>query len=121
LTLSVKAIYAFLAMPRKFAAAIKSLRESLGMTQLELAIKLDIGGHAVPHFECSRMPNVVTTARLCRLAHEAGLDDPAEIFVAALPGVEEGLLIPVWRLAREQQPEAIQLSRKSPRKENEAY
>jgi transcriptional regulator with XRE-family HTH domain len=90
-------------MPGKFAAAIKDLRESLGMTQLELAVKLDIGGHAVPHFEWGRMPNAVTTARLCRIAHEAGRDDLADIFAARLPGVNEGVVVPVWRLPNEQQ------------------
>jgi hypothetical protein len=75
------------------------------MTQLELAIKLDIGGHAVAHYECGRKPDAVTTARLCRVAHEAARDDLADLFASALPGVEEGLLIPVWRLPDKQQPE----------------
>jgi hypothetical protein len=51
------------------------------------------------------MPDIVTTARLCRIAHEAGRDDLAEIFAARLPGVEEGLLVPVWRLPKERQPD----------------
>jgi len=107
-------------MTGKVSEAIRSLRESLGMTQLELAVKLDIGGHAVPHYECGRPPNVVTMARLCRFAHEAGRDDLAEIFVAGLPGVEEGLLIPVWRLPREQQPEETHFRGSPPQIEDTA-
>jgi transcriptional regulator with XRE-family HTH domain len=75
----------------RISEAIRALRESLGMTQLELAVKLDIGGHCVPHYESGRMPDAVITARLCRAAHEAGRDDLADIFTARLPGVEEGL------------------------------
>jgi transcriptional regulator with XRE-family HTH domain len=85
--------------------AVKTLRESLGVTQLQLAVKLDIGGHAVAHYESGRTPNVVTTARLCRVAYEAGRDDLAEIFAACLPGVAEGLLVPVWRIPKELQPD----------------
>jgi transcriptional regulator with XRE-family HTH domain len=94
-------------MPGKFATAIKNLRESLGVTQLELAVKLDIGGHAVSHFEYGRKPDSLTTARLCRIAHEAGRDDLADIFVAALPGVKEGVVVPVWRLPNERQADKL--------------
>jgi transcriptional regulator with XRE-family HTH domain len=88
-------------MTFRASEAIKDLRTALGMTQLELAIKLDVGVHSVAHYESGRMPNVVTTARLCRVAHEAGRNDLADVFAAALPGVEEGVLIPVWRLPKE--------------------
>jgi transcriptional regulator with XRE-family HTH domain len=83
-------------MRGKVTEAIKTLRSALGMTQLELAVKLDIAGHSVAYFEGGHMPNAVTTARLCHVAHEAGRDDLAEIFAAVLPGVAEGLLVPVW-------------------------
>jgi transcriptional regulator with XRE-family HTH domain len=92
-------------MNGKLSDAIRALRESLGATQLELAVKLDIGGHSVPHYETGRMPDAVITARLCRAAHEARRDDLADIFASRLPGVEEGLLVPVWRLPKELQPE----------------
>jgi hypothetical protein len=74
------------------------------MTQL--AIKLDIAGHSVAHYECGRAPDAVTTVRLCRAAHEAGRDDLADVFAEGLPGVREGVLIAVWRLPKEQQPES---------------
>jgi hypothetical protein len=48
------------------------------------------------------MPDAVTRARLCRAAHEAGRDDLADIFAAALPGVAEGLLVPAWWVPKEQ-------------------
>jgi len=91
-------------MKRELSETIKTLRSVLGMTQLGLATKLDIGGHSVAHYEGGRTPDAVTTSRLCRLAHEAGRDDLAEKFAARLPGVDEGLLVPVWRLPKEQQP-----------------
>jgi hypothetical protein len=53
-----------------------------------------------------RTPDSVATARLCRVAHEAGRDDLADVFAAALPGVGEGVLIPVWRLPNAYQVEA---------------
>jgi transcriptional regulator with XRE-family HTH domain len=90
-------------MKGELSEAVKTLRSALGATQLELAVKLDIGGHSVAHYECGRRPDAVTTARLCGVAHEAGRDDLADVFAAALPGVEEGLLIPVWRLEKDQQ------------------
>jgi transcriptional regulator with XRE-family HTH domain len=93
-------------MKGKLSEAVKTLRSALGVTQLELAVKLDIGGHSIAHFESGRKPDAVITARLCGVAHEAGLDDLADVFAVALPGVEEGLLIPVWRLPKEQQPES---------------
>jgi len=92
-----------LATRGKVSEAIKTLRSALGVTQLELAIKLDIGGHSVAHYECGRTPDAVTTARLCRVAHEAGRDDLADIFAVALPGVAEGLLVPVWWVPKEHQ------------------
>jgi transcriptional regulator with XRE-family HTH domain len=88
----------------KLSEAIKTLRESLGVTQLEIAVKLDVGGHAVAHYESGRKPDAVVAARLCGVAHQAGRDDLADVFAAALPGVAEGLLIPVWRLPEGQQP-----------------
>jgi transcriptional regulator with XRE-family HTH domain len=89
-------------MTGEVSEAIKSLRSTLGITQLELAIKLDIGGHSVAHYEGGRKPDTITIVRLCRVAHEAGRDDLADVFAAALPGVREGVLIPVWRLPKEQ-------------------
>jgi transcriptional regulator with XRE-family HTH domain len=90
-----------LAMKGKVAEAIKTLRSALGVTQLDLAIKLDVGGHSIAHYEGGRTPDAVTTVRLCRVAHEVGRDDLADIFAAALPGVAEGLLVPAWRVPKE--------------------
>ena len=90
-----------LLMRGKVSEAIKTLRSALGVTQLELAMKLDIAGHSVGHFEGGRMPDAVTIARLCRAAHEAGRDDLADIFAVAMPGVAEGLLVPVWWVPKE--------------------
>jgi transcriptional regulator with XRE-family HTH domain len=86
----------------KVSEAIKTLRSALGVTQLELAVKLDIGGHSIAHFESGRLPDAVTTARLCRAAHEAGRDDLADIFAVAMPGVAEGLVVPVWWVRKQQ-------------------
>jgi hypothetical protein len=36
--------------------------------------------------------------RFCRAAFEAGHTDLAEVFAERLPGVREGLLMPVWKL-----------------------
>ncbi|HKD09879.1 MAG TPA: helix-turn-helix transcriptional regulator [Bryobacteraceae bacterium] len=90
-----------LVMRGKVTEAIKTLRSALGVTQLELSIKLGIEGHSVAHFEGGRMPDAVTTARLCRAAHDAGRDDLADIFAATLPGVVEGLLVPIWWVPKE--------------------
>jgi hypothetical protein len=91
-----------LAMRGKVTEAIKTLRLALGATQLELATMLDIAGHSVAYFEGGHMPDAVTTARLCQAAHEAGRDDLADKFAAALPGVAEGLLMPFWWVPKEQ-------------------
>jgi hypothetical protein len=91
-----------LLMRGKVSEAVKTLRSALCVTQLELAIKLDIGGHSVAHFEGGRLPDAVTTARLCRAAHEAGRDDLADIFAVAMPGVAEGLVVPVWWVRKAQ-------------------
>jgi transcriptional regulator with XRE-family HTH domain len=83
-----------------FSSAIKALRTALGTTQIEFAIKLGIGGSSVAHYETGhRRPDGTATARLCRLAHQVGRTDLAEIFVATLPGVQEAVLVPIWRLA----------------------
>jgi transcriptional regulator with XRE-family HTH domain len=87
-----------------FSSAIKALRTTLGTTRLEFAAKLGIGGSSVAHYETGhRRPDATATARLCRVAHEAGRTDLAEIFVVALPGVQEAVLVPVWRLSKEPQ------------------
>jgi transcriptional regulator with XRE-family HTH domain len=99
-----------LVMRGKVSESIKTLRSALGITQLELAMKLDIAGHSVAHFEGGRMPDALTIARLCHTAREAGRDDLADIFATALPGVAEGLLVPIWWLPKDQHcdPEADQ-------------
>ena len=91
-----------LAMRGKVTEAIKTLRLALGATQLELATMLDIAGHSVAYFEGGHMPDAVTTARLCQAAHEAGRDDLADIFAVAMPGVAEGLVVPVWWVRKAQ-------------------
>jgi transcriptional regulator with XRE-family HTH domain len=101
-------------MADKFSSTVKALRKALGMTQVEFAQKLGVGVPSVTHYEtASRRPDPATTARLARAAHEAGRDDLAEVFAEVLPGVRAGLLVPVWRLPKEQQPALLPSSRKS--------
>jgi transcriptional regulator with XRE-family HTH domain len=89
----------------KFSSAIQSLRKSLVLTQVQFAKKLGIGLGSLTHYETgARRPDVATIARLARAAHDASRVDLAEIFVVAIPGVRDGLLVPTWRLPREQQP-----------------
>jgi hypothetical protein len=86
-------------MADKFTRAIKDLRRTLDATQIDLAEWLSLGVPSIAHYEIAhRRPEAATTAVLCRAAHNAECDDLAEIFAAAIPGVEEGLLAPVWRL-----------------------
>jgi DNA-binding transcriptional regulator YiaG len=73
----------------KFAGAIKELRSTVGATQVEFAKKLGVGVPSLAHYEITgRRPEAATTALLCRAAHNAGRIDLAEVFAAALPGVE---------------------------------
>jgi transcriptional regulator with XRE-family HTH domain len=89
----------------KFARAIKDLRRTLDVTQIDLAERLGLGVPSIAHYEIAhRRPEAATTAVLCRAAHNAGRDDLAEIFAAAIPGVEDGLLVPCWRLPQELRP-----------------
>ena len=83
----------------KFAGAIKDLRAMVGESQVEFAKKLGVGVPSLAHYETAgRRPEAVTTALLCRTAHDAGRIDLGEVFAAALPGVGDGLLVPCWRL-----------------------
>jgi hypothetical protein len=41
-------------------------------------------------------------SNLSEVTHEAARDNLADLFASALPGVEERLLIPIWRLRGEQ-------------------
>jgi transcriptional regulator with XRE-family HTH domain len=103
----------FVVMADKFPGALKSLREALGVTQIVFAKKLGIGAPSVAHYETgSRRPGAATSVRFARTAHEAGRIDLAEIFAAALPGVQEGLLVPVWRLPKVEEPAPPQLVEK---------
>jgi hypothetical protein len=54
---------------------------------------------SVAHFETgARTPDTATVVRYCRAAHAAGRLDLAEVFASAVPGIAEGLFIPIWRL-----------------------
>jgi transcriptional regulator with XRE-family HTH domain len=95
---------------------VRRLRSTLGLSQTSFAKKLGISAASVAHFENgSRRPDSATAAILCRAAHEAGRDDLADVFAVKVPGVAEGLFVPVWRLPKEQQPEAATFEEGPPR------
>lgn len=53
--------------PKPLAATLKTFRESLDMTQLELATKAGMRSAAISHFETGlRTPSVPNIIRLCR-------------------------------------------------------
>lgn len=100
-------IIVFLVMTDKISDAIKALRKTTGLKQIEFAKRLGIGVPSLTHYETAgRGPDAATTARFARMAYEAGRVDLAEVLAAALPGVEDGLLVPVWRLSQELRPPA---------------
>jgi transcriptional regulator with XRE-family HTH domain len=97
------------------ASEVRRLRATLGLSQKAFAKKLGISAASVAHFENrSRRPDAATAAILCRAAHEAGRDDLADVFAVKVPGVAEGLFVPVWRLPKEQQPEAATIFEEGP-------
>lgn len=53
--------------PEPLAATLKTLRESFGLTQLELATKAGMRSAAISHFETGlRTPSIPNIIRLCR-------------------------------------------------------
>jgi hypothetical protein len=72
----------------------------MNVTQPGLAKKLGtLSATSIAHYEGGkRRPDSAAAIILCRAAEAAGRNDLADIFAAIVPGVEEGLLIPRWRL-----------------------
>jgi hypothetical protein len=94
----------------KLSLAAVELRRHLGLTQPRFATLLLVSTTSVAHLEIgSRKPDATTVVRCCRAAHAAGRIDLAEIFAAAIPGVAEGLVVPVWVLAQSEPKQADQL------------
>ena len=88
----------------------------LGLTQPELAKTLVVGASSIAHFENgSRRPDATTISRYCRAAYKAGRIDLAGIFSVALPGVLDGLLIPIWKLPQSE-PEQTAVDERTPPK-----
>ncbi len=77
--------------------ALRNLRGYTELTQPDFARKVGMSEASIAHFETgSRKPDPVSLVKFARLAFEIDRVALADIFVKELPGVREGLLIPIW-------------------------
>ena len=77
--------------------AIRELRAALGLTQRQFATACGLGHGTISHVETgAKRPDSGSLVALARVAFDIDQRALAELFLALLPGVAEGLLAPSW-------------------------